>query len=103
MLVHYVVHTLTTIIWIATVTMALAGIAAVTMALAVAQASTDMAQASMDHRGSMLVEVEVSPLAGKGASWLERPAARLATRATMGTGSTPMRSSELNLGSSTEV
>ncbi|KAM0909356.1 hypothetical protein ACQ4PT_014862 [Festuca glaucescens] len=87
---------------IAAVTRALAVSAAVTMALAVEQASMVMVLPSMDHRGSMLVEEEVSPLAGKETSSLERPVARLVTHATMGTGNTPMRSSELILGSSTE-
>ncbi|KAM0909357.1 hypothetical protein ACQ4PT_014862 [Festuca glaucescens] len=88
---------------IAAVTRALAVSAAVTMALAVEQASMVMVLPSMDHRGSMLVEEEVSPLAGKETSSLERPVARLVTHATMGTGNTPMRSSELILGSSTEA
>ncbi|KAK1680841.1 hypothetical protein QYE76_041689 [Lolium multiflorum] len=88
---------------IVAVTRAFAGSAAVTMALVVEQASMVMVLTSMDHRGSMLVEEEVLPLAGKETSSLERPVARLATHATMGTGNTPMRSLELILGSSTEV
>ncbi|KAM0922597.1 hypothetical protein ACQ4PT_006077 [Festuca glaucescens] len=88
---------------IVAVTRALAVSAAVTMALAVEQVSMVMVLPSMDHRGSMLVEEEVSPLPGKETSSLERPVARPVTHTTMGTGNTPMRSSELILGSSTEA
>ncbi|KAM0836563.1 hypothetical protein ACQ4PT_062236 [Festuca glaucescens] len=91
------------LVGIMAVTKALAESAAVTMALAVQQASMVMVLPSMVHRGSMLVKEEVSPLAGKETSSLERPVARLVTHATMGMSNTPMRSSELFLGSSTEA